>query len=433
MLISHRMNCSRPTFLLVAFLTLLIAPTAQGAEIELSPSDAAANDGVGWSVAVSGDAAVVGSTFDDDQGQRSGSAYLFDVPSGAPIAKLTGSDSSAGDLFGFTVGISGETAIVGGPDNDSRGDRAGIAYMFDVATGAQFAKLHANDAAEGDRFGQAVGIDGDTAIVGAPFDDDNHTDAGSAYLFDAVSGVQLAKLTAKDSGMFSQFGRAVAISGNRAIVGAPRDAENGPATGAAYLFDAVTGEQVAKLFPNDGSGGGEFGASVAISGNRAIVGAFRDDDNGTLSGSAYLFNAVTGVQIGKLIPADGGGAERFGWSVGISGNTAIAGAYNDDDDGANSGSAYLFDLSNGAQLAKLTASEAETQDNFGWAVGISGEFAVVGARGGDINGIETGSAYLFTDIPTGIPEPTALALAALSCLVSQAVSRGRSLPRRPSA
>ncbi len=111
-------------------------------------------------------------------------------------------------------------------------------------------------------------------------------------------------------------------------------------TAPAY---ADLGDQLFNLLANDGAVGDLFGQSVAISGATAIVGAWLDDDNGDGSGSAYLFDTTTGWQIAKLLPDDGAEGDQFGWSVAISGATAIVGATLDDDNGFDSGSAYLFD------------------------------------------------------------------------------------------
>ncbi|MCZ6611106.1 MAG: hypothetical protein O6941_00605, partial [Planctomycetota bacterium] len=199
-------------------------------------------------------------------------------------------------------------------------------------------------------FGRTVAISGPTAIVGAYYDDDNGFRSGSAYLFDIsdpTNPVQIAKLLPDDGAALDQFGSSVGISGATAIVGAWGHDDNGSASGSAYLFDTTTGKQIAKLLANDGAGGHGFGLSVAISGppgkEVAIVGAPLDTDNGTFSGSAYLFDTTTGRQIAKLLPDDGAAADYFGISVAISGATAIVGASGDDDNGDLSGSAYLFD------------------------------------------------------------------------------------------
>ena len=318
---------------------------------KLLPNDGAAADEFGRSVAISGATAIVGAWLDDDNGSFSGSAYLFDISDPAnptQIAKLLPNDGAAEDFFGLSVAISpdsiGTTAIVGARFDDDNGTDSGSAYLFDTTTGTQIAKLLPHDGAANDRFGYSVAISPDsigTAIVGAIGDDN-----GSVYLFDTTTGRQLFKLLASDGAPGDGFGWSVAISGATAIVGAIGDDDNGTNSGSAYLFDISHPKnpvQIAKLLPDDGAADDWFGYFVAISGTTAIVGARLDGDNGTWSGSAYLFDATTGRQIAKLLPDDGAEVDYFGHSVAISGTTAIVGAYGDDDNGAWSGSAYLFD------------------------------------------------------------------------------------------
>ena len=214
--------------------------------------------------------------------------------------------------------------------------------------GDQLFKLLANDGAASDVFGWSVAISGTTAIVGADGVDDNGFVSGAAYLFDTTTGQQIAKLLPDDGAAYDHFGISVAISGATAIVGANQDDDNGDFSGSAYLFATATGRQIFKLLPDDGAAFDWFGQCVAVSGATAIVGALFDGDNGTESGSAYLFDATTGAQIAKLLADDGAGGDQFGWSVAISGATAIGGAWTDDDNGIASGSAYLFDAAGAA-------------------------------------------------------------------------------------
>ena len=309
---------------------------------KLLPDDGATDDRFGISVAISGATAIVGAFQDDDNGADSGSAYLFDITTGRQIAKLLANDGAALDLFG-SVAINGAIAIVGAGGDDDNGESSGSAYLFDTTTGKQIAKLLPNDGATWDFFGTSVAISGPTAIVGAIGDDDNGASSGSAYLFDTTTGRQIAKLLPNDGAELDEFGFSVAISGATAIIGAPEDDDNSFYSGSAYLFDTRTGRQIAKLLPNDGDLADWFGISVAISGTTAIVGAWFDDDNGSGSGSAYLFDTNTGEQMAKLLPDDGAAGDIFGISVAMSGATAIVGAYRDDDNGPDSGSAYLFD------------------------------------------------------------------------------------------
>ncbi|MEE8156188.1 MAG: FG-GAP repeat protein, partial [Phycisphaerales bacterium] len=365
---------------------------------KLLADDGAEGDLFGYTVAISGATAIVGAAWDDDNGILSGSAYLFDTATGDQIVKLLPKDGAAVDFFGISVAISGTTAIVGAYTDDDNGTDSGSAYLFDTTTGQQLFKLLPDDGAAGDWFGFSVAISGATVIVGAFHDDDNGTNSGSAYLFDVsnpMNPVEIAKLLADDGAADDEFGGSVAISGATAIVAAWFDDDNGFNSGSAYLFDTTTGRQLFKLLANDGAADDEFGDRVGISGATAIVGAGSDDDNGTDSGSAYLFDTATGDQIVKLLPKDGAAEDRFGSRAAISGATAIVGARLDDDNGTESGSAYLFDTSTGQQIAKLLPNDGAEDDWFGMSVAISGATAIVGAWFDDDNGDNSGSAYLF--------------------------------------
>ena len=228
-------------------------------------------------------------------------------------------------------------------------------------------KLLPADGAASDIFGLSVSLSstGETALVGAYQDDDNGINSGSAYVFtrDAVTGLWTVqeKLLPADGAANEWFGYSVSLSstGDTALVGARLDDDNGFGSGSAYVFtrDAVTGlwTEQEKLLPADGAANDRFGWSVSLSstGDAALVGARFDDDNGTDSGSAYVFtrDAVTGLWTdqGKLLPADGAPSDAFGYSVSLSstGDTALMGAIiSDDDNGLASGSAYVFFLDN---------------------------------------------------------------------------------------
>ena len=194
-------------------------------------------------------------------------------------------------------------------------------------------KLIADDGAGYDYFGFSVAISGDLAIVGASGDDDEGEDVGSAYIFrrEGASWVQEAKLTASDGAAGDNFGySAVAISGDLAIVGAYADDDKGAASGSAYVFrrEGASWVQEYKLLPDDGASGDFFGKSVAIFGDRAIVGAPEDDDKGEGSGSVYVFRreGASWVQEYKLLAEDGAEWDVFGSSVAISADAAIVGA-----------------------------------------------------------------------------------------------------------
>ncbi|KAL7488917.1 hypothetical protein ACHAW6_014507, partial [Cyclotella cf. meneghiniana] len=386
---------------------------------KLTAPDGAASDYFGYSVSISGNVAVVGAYLDDDKGGNSGSAYIFELNESTGVwnqkAKLTAADGAGGDYFGYSVSISDKVVVVGAYLDDDKGGSSGSAYMFELneitGTWNQKAKLTAPDGSSGDNFGNSVSISGNVVVVGAYLDDAKGTDSGSAYIFDlnerTCAWNQNAKLTAADGSASDYFGWSVSISGNFAVVGAYSDDDKGTDSGSAYIFELneITGvwNQKAKLVPADGSAGDYFGRSVAISGNLVVVGAYLDDDKGSNSGAAYIFelNEGTGTwnQKAKLTAADGAAYDYFGYSVSISGNIVVVGAYVDNDKGTDSGSAYIFELNENTgawdQKAKLTAADGATMNYFGYSVSISGNAVVVGAYLDDDKGSNSGSAYIF--------------------------------------
>jgi hypothetical protein len=388
-------------------------------QAKLVAPDRATDDKFGWSVAVSGDTAVVGAPDDDILANvNAGSAYVF-LRSGVTWAlqqKLTAPGGLASDFFGISVAVSGDTALVGAYQHDiaANGD-AGSAYVFlrSGVTWAQQQKLTAADGATNDRFGVSVAVSGDTAVVGAYHDDTPAADAGSAYVFlrSGVTWAQQQKLTGADSATNDRFGVSVAVSGDTAVVGAAADDTFAGDVGSAYVFlrSGVTWAQQPKLTASDGAAGDRFGTSVAVSGDTAVVGAVGDNTPaGADAGSAYVFlrSGVTWAQQQKLTASDGAASAFFGSSVAVSGDTVVVGAYSDDTPaGVDAGSAYVF-LRSGVTWAlpqKLIAPDGAATELFGSSVAVSGDTVVVGAYNDDIGAIPgAGSASVF-DVDNAVP------------------------------
>ena len=375
---------------------------------KLFDRDGVEEDLFGTSVSISGDYAIVGAEYDDDRGEDAGSAFVFERIEGGwrQVRKLTASDGSADAFFGTSVSISGDYAIVGANGDDVNGRNQGSAYIFRrVDSGWSLAqKVTANGGASEEYFGASVAISGDYAIVGALGDDDNGAYAGAAYVFEHTENgwSQVQKLTAADGTAWDEFGASVAISGDYAIVGALGDEDGG----SAYIFERSGSgwSQVLKLTASDRASGDYFGASVAISGDYAIVGAWGDDDRGDASGSAYIFERSGSgwSQVQKLTASDGASDDSFGWSVAISGDNAIVGARDDDDDNPedyarDSGSAYVFERTadGWSQVQKLTARDRAADDRFGDSVAISADQAIIGSSHDDVTAPDSGSAYIW--------------------------------------
>jgi hypothetical protein len=383
---------------------------------KLTASDAALNDNFSYSVGISGTTAILGAWKDDRSGMPgddSGSAYIFrDNGSGTwgQIDKLTASDAGNGHSFGSSVAIDGNTAAVGAIFKANRGG----AYVFrDNGAGdwTEVDMLLANDGATGDELGYSVDISGNTAIVGAWR---NNGMRGAAYVFrdnGAGDWTQIAKLTANDAMPGHQLGVSVAISGTTALVGAHQYSEmNKPLIGAVYVYEESGGAwtQVDKLTASDASLNNRFGTSVALNNDTAVIGAPGDAAGGVEAGAAYVFRRDTAMEfqeVDKLLADDPGQNHLFGYSVGVSDEAAVVGAYQDDVNGLASGSAYLFqEITPGSwgQLDKLLPSDGAATDAFGWSVGISGGIALAGAPLSNTGATDAGAAYLF-NVPVGIP------------------------------
>ena len=290
-------------------------------------------------------------------------------------------------------------------------------FQFDPEEGwVEDAKLRASDGESGDSFGYSVAVDGDVAVVGAYGNSDVADRAGAAYVFRRLGDVwvQDVKLVAYDGAVYDWFGRCVAISGDVVVVGAWRDDDAGTESGSAYVYryDAGSWGLDAKLTASDAAANDWFGISVAVSGNVVVVGARWDDDNGLNSGSAYVFafDGVDWEEEAKLTASDGAVDDSFGYSVAVDGDVAVIGAFQDDDNGADSGSAYVFryDGDSWDEEAKLVAEDGVAGDSFGLAVAAFGDAAMIGAPDQDCGGEDSGAAYLFTYDGTGWGETAKL-------------------------
>lgn len=374
-------------------------------------SDGVASDYFGYSVALSGDTAVIGagvSYINSASGPGAAYVYTRNGTSWSEQAKLTASDASTLDQFGISVGIVGDTIVVGarGADGLVAGSGAAYVYTRSGTTWSEQAKLTASDGSLGDYFGFSVAVHGDTVAVGAYRDDDGGSDSGSAYIYtrSGTTWNQQAKLIASDGLTGDRFGWSVDIYDDTALIGAYYDDDNGARSGTAFVFTrsgTIWGEQ-AKLYPDDPKSFHFFGLSVALSGDTALIGALGDADNGAEAGAAYVF-VRTGMlwsQQAKLKGSDNVTDDEVGWSVALSGDTALLSAIRDDDNGTDSGSVYIF-VRNGTtwtEEAKLIPGDGAYRDFFGWSMGLSGDTALIAAHLEDDNGADAGAAYVFTGV-----------------------------------
>ncbi|MBW2254844.1 MAG: hypothetical protein JRI25_09655 [Deltaproteobacteria bacterium] len=374
----------------------------------LTATGGTAGDCFGYSVSIDGDYAIVGAKCDNGD---LGSAYVFERSSGiwTQEAHLQASDKADDDYFGASVDISGDYAIVGAFGNDNTsgtGSGYGSAYVF-VRSGDDWneqARLLPDPGHDSEQFGCSVGISGDYAIVGAYGHNTDGIYRGAAYVFkrNITAWDPHDTLIATGGLAWDYFGHSVDISGDYVIVGAPwfhHDHDNG----AAFVFERSGTTWVEHKLPASPANDDEFGRSVSISGNYAIVGAHQDDQKGSNAGAAYVFERTATDWIAlapKLTAYDGSAGDRFGSSVSISGELAIVGAYADE---TQRGVAYPFEYDptgvGWTARLKLLASDGADNHQFGFSVAISGDDAIVGAPG-----YVAGAAYVHRAVlPDGSP------------------------------
>ena len=375
------------------------------AETKLTASDAAAGDYFGHSVSVYDDLVAVGAVLNDDNGSASGSAYVYEKVNGVwTETKLTASDAAAGDWFGHSVSVYDDLVAVGAHFNDDNGSASGSAYVYEKVSGVWTeTKLTASDAAAGDWFGHSVSVHDDLVAVGAHFNDDNGSASGSAYVYEKVNGVWTeTKLTASDAAAGDRFGYSVSVHDDLVAVGAVLNDDNGSNSGSAYVYEKVSGVWTeTKLTASDAAAGDWFGHSVSVHDDLVAVGAHFNDDNGSASGSAYVYEKVNGVWTEtKLTASDAAAGDYFGYSVSVYDDLVAVGAVLNDDNGSASGSAYVYEKVSGVWTeTKLTASDAAAGDYFGRFVSVHDDLVAVGAVLNDDNGSDSGSAYVYKTIP----------------------------------
>ncbi|MEM8710503.1 MAG: lectin-like protein, partial [Planctomycetota bacterium] len=302
-------------------------------------------DEFGRAVALEGTRAVVGASRADAAGADSGAAYLFDSATGQEIVKLLPADLAAGDSFGNAVAIADELVIVGAFESDATGLNSGAAYVFSRDDGTEMMKLQTGLAQPFDYMGSAVDVSGNRAILGAWGNDWNGFSSGAAFIFDLDTGWMMRWLRDDVGGVdFDRFGSAVAIDGDLAVVGAPGDGTNGSESGSAFVFDVESGALLRVLLPDDGFSFDRFGSSISMSGSTVVIGAPGNDDQGSNAGAAYVFDVESGEQLAKIFAFDGAGGDLFGTAVGLDRQRAVVGSWGDDDNGSYSGSAYVMNV-----------------------------------------------------------------------------------------
>ncbi len=418
----HTCRIMRPIGLLILlflfyashFSTCAFAQWSEQSPI-LQASDEVDTAFFGSSVALSGDVAVVGAWFHPSGGTSRGEAYVY-RRNGSVWGEeqiLQASDEEDDANFGYSVAVSGNAAVVGAYRHSSGGAPGAqwgqtYVYRYDGAAWVEEQILRASDEVTGGGFGISVAIDGNVAVIGGFGHPSGGEQRGQAYVFryNGTTWMEEGILQASDEVDFASFGYAVAVNGSVAVVGAfnyftPLKGFMGQAYIYRYSGAGWPEEQVLKA--SDESNYAQFGASVAVSGDVVVVGALNHPGGGINRGQAYVlrYNGASWAEEQILKASDGVDQALFGRSVAVDGNVALIGGPGNPSGGTNRGQTYVYRY-NGATWPErqiLQASDEADGSGFGVSVAVDGDGIVVGANGHPSGGTHRGQAYAFGPSP----------------------------------
>ena len=368
--------------------------------IQLDPASTGRFGSDGQGVAISGNRVVCTSWGRVDPmsgyqtGNSPGMAFVMDATTGQQLFELFPSNGMPRDHFGGSVAMDGQHVLIGSMLADGLVPGSGAAYLYDLQTGQELFRLQASDGYGFQLFGNKVALSGNLAIVGAS-NGNATSNPGSAYIYDLSTGQELHKLLPPGTGFDNGFGLSVAIGGGFALVGSDRLDPLGP---SVRVFDTSTGQLVRTLMPNVQSPPWElFGASLALVGTTAVVGAPAPGNGTPHPGSVYLFDVTTGQQLNKLFPSPHAIVPSFGRRVAAGDDRIVVAATQDAILGQFIGSAYVFQTSTGQMLYRLGTSTGIQAFSFGQSIAYdSGQF-VVGAPYGNCSSLASGGVYLYDD------------------------------------
>ncbi len=373
---------------------------------QVLPPEPGTFDDFGADVAVLGDRLLVCAPADDDVAPDAGVAFLFDAQTGALVRTLAEPGLSGTDRYAYAAAIGPAAAMVSAWGyNAGGGVTSGAIFLYDPATGEFIDAYAPIGTGSGDRFGFSIDVDGDLAIAGSPSADGAVFSAGAAVLLDMSipsSVAALGRLAASDGSLGSDFGFSVAIHGDYALVGAPRDGEVAPSAGAAYLFDIsdpLRPAQVAKLTASDGEDFDLYGKAVALHGTIAVVGAPDADQSATSgAGAAYVYDISDPSnprEVAVLGEAESGVLGNFGLFVATDGENVLVAAPQYDGGASNAGIIFVYDARTGTALGPIRPATPSFGARFGTGLDFAGRQLAVGAPRDDASGVSGGAAYLY--------------------------------------
>lgn len=392
----------------IAGLLLLAVPGVVGVakgqsrwlnEWQLVPNEPTEYDWSNAQVATDSNLVIVAAGASSAEALFAGEVLLFDVTTGQRVGVLEHPDGLDRHRFGMRVDADAGRAIVSSYDTIDGFGAAGAAFVYDLDSRALLHRWRLDTPRASALFGYDVAIDGNLAAVASYEYDAWQDHRGRCYFYDVPSG-DLARVV--DFGEPSGNGleiKAIDVSGGLAVIGVHRRKYPG---GFAIVVDVATGERVATFVSDEPEAEDGFGAAVAIFDHLVLVGAYLERSlDSQRNGAAYLFDVITGNQVARLVAPEGAPGDLLGWSVALNDRYAVAGAPNSDRYHRRRGAAYLFDVTTGGFISKVMQPDIVSLSHFGWSVAIDArtDALAISAPNAIVNEIECGEAFIAREIP----------------------------------
>lgn len=381
----------------------------QNYDQKIFPNDPNPGVFFGRFVSLNEDDAFISAYQDFENGSSSGALYVYNKTADGfqQVKKIFPDDGGVEEFFGYSISSFNYWVITGAHHDSDFGASSGGAYILNKSLNNNWSfyqKLLPFDASEADEFGKTVDIYQDYIVSCSYLDDDGGTNSGSVYIYkwNGESWEHNNKINASDPEPYSQFGLALDLFKDKLIVGSPFKNSCGSNCGAAYIYELVNEkwEETAILIPDDLNERDEFGIYVKINDNYAFISSTKDDGQGENSGSVYIYKKENHSWnfLQKLFAFDGEAGDAFGVAIDISDSLAIIGSYFDDDNGTNSGSVYVYKIinDNWTFIKKILPDDGDESDAFGSSISINENRVLIGSYSDDDNGFFSGAAYLFS-------------------------------------